>query len=477
MASAESNTIYRTYTQPDGTKKRTAFKVKVDFQYDANGKPTGFVQNLQNDLTAIDGGVTGGGVNASWTTGAKLMAGDGNVWKRQHRDSTQTDLGFVMPDDGWADLNDRASNFSSQVNNTAAGALAKLFNGEGYGRTFGMDSQAGAALKLSDYLGTNKLGLSGDALSAPAGNPMRVTQETAADKFEEGIGRKKYDQLYYPTALKYNRGQDRLQISVLKYEPRRQEDRNNKPVSYKLANRSSYTQRILGSCILPVPGGVGDTNMVSWGPDNMDPASLAIASATFEGLQQDNQVKGFMDQLEGTAHAAIGDKAAMKAALAGIITKEATGVGNILTRKTGAIVNPNMELLFNAPQLRPFAFTYRLSARSREESHMIKKIIRMFKQSMSVQRTKSQLFLKSPNTYKLSWLTGTGQREHEFLPKIKEVALQGFNVNYTPDGNYATYEDTSMVAYEIQFNFTELEAVYNDDYQNLDGDSDKSIGY
>ena len=49
MASAESNTIYRTYTQPDGTKKRTAFKVKVDFQYDANGKPTGFVQNLQND--------------------------------------------------------------------------------------------------------------------------------------------------------------------------------------------------------------------------------------------------------------------------------------------------------------------------------------------------------------------------------------------------------------------------------------------
>ena len=42
--------------------------------------------------------------------------------------------------------------------------------------------------------------------------------------------------------------------------------------------------------------------------------------------------------------------------------------------KTGAIVNPNMELLFNAPQLRPFAFTYRLSPRNREESVMVKKI-------------------------------------------------------------------------------------------------------
>ena len=168
----------------------------------------------------------------------------------------------------------------------------------------------------------------------------------------------------------------------------------------------------------------------------------------------------------------------MKAALAQIITKQATGVGNMLTRKTGAIVNPNMELLFNAPQLRPFAFTYRLSPRNREESVMVKKIIRMFKQSMSVKRTESTLFLKSPDTYQLKWLTGFGKKnEHEFLPRIKECALQGFNVNYTPDGNYATYEDTSMVAYEIQFQFSELEPVYNDDYSKIDSNSDSSIGY
>ena len=211
----------------------------------------------------------------------------------------------------------------------------------------------------------------------------------------------------------------------------------------------------------------------------MDPASMAIAGATFDALQADDPAKAAKEKIEGLAGGIGKASGEAKVALAGILAKEATGVtGNIITRRTGAIVNPNMELLFNAPALRPFSFTYKLSPRSREESVMVRKIIRMFKQSMAVQRSQSQLFLKSPNTYKLQWLTGfSRQKEHDYLPKIKEVALQTFNVNYTPDGNYATYEDTSMVSYELQFGFSELEPIYNDDYTKLDGNSDRSIGY
>ena len=77
---------------------------------------------------------------------------------------------------------------------------------------------------------------------------------------------------------------------------------------------------------------------------------------------------------------------------------------------------------------------------------------------------------------KLRYLTARG-RDHTFLPKIKECALTSFNVNYTPDGNYATYEDSSMVAYEVQFSFQELEPVFNQDYARLDSNTDVSIGY
>ncbi len=47
---------------------------------------------------------------------------------------------------------------------------------------------------------------------------------------------------------------------------------------------------------------------------------------------------------------------------------------------------------------------------------------------------------------------------------FKECALGGFNVNYTPNGNYSTYEDGVMTAYQITMNFRELNPIYNDDY-------------
>ena len=40
-----------------------------------------------------------------------------------------------------------------------------------------------------------------------------------------------------------------------------------------------------------------------------------------------------------------------------------------------------------------------------------------------------------------------------------------------------TYEDSSMIAYEVQFGFKELEPIFNNDYTALDGDSDRSVGY
>ena len=134
-------------------------------------------------------------------------------------------------------------------------------------------------------------------------------------------------------------------------------------------------------------------------------------------------------------------------------------------------MNPNMELLFRGPALRPFSFTWRLSPRDRGESMTIMRIIRMFKQSMAPKKTTSQLFLKAPNTYKIQYLSGSS--DHKFLPKIKECALNDFSVNYTPDGNYMTYDNSSMLAYEISFSFTEIEPIYNNDMDS----SDLDIGY
>jgi hypothetical protein len=59
-----------------------------------------------------------------------------------------------------------------------------------------------------------------------------------------------------------------------------------------------------------------------------------------------------------------------------------------------------------------------------------------------------------------------GSKEHPYIGQIKECGLQNLAVNYTPEGQYATYHDGPMVSYEIQMTFQELEPVFNEDYGN-----------
>ena len=141
----------------------------------------------------------------------------------------------------------------------------------------------------------------------------------------------------------------------------------------------------------------------------------------------------------------------------------AAGAGNMLTRTTGAIANPNMELLFGGPSLRTFSFQFQLSPRSKKEAMQAIKIIRFFKQGMAPIRTKSMLFMKSPHTFKLSYRKSANE-EQKYLNKFKECALGTFGVNYAPNGNYSTFEDGVMTAYQISMTFRELNPIYNDDY-------------
>ena len=136
-----------------------------------------------------------------------------------------------------------------------------------------------------------------------------------------------------------------------------------------------------------MPGNVVDSNNVSWNADEVDPAKLALGNAFFENVQK-GSVDGLIDSA-GNLTKAVGESSGdVKTALAAILTKQATGT-SILTRTTGAVINPNMELLFQGPQLRTFGLSWKMSPRDYEESEMIKKIIRMFKQSQAVKRTES----------------------------------------------------------------------------------------
>lgn len=279
--------------------------------------------------------------------------------------------------------------------------------------------------------------------------------------------------LRYPEDLQIAQ-QDVIQFNMLRYVPKKLDKESNQNLG-GFKERQSWEQRIIGKVFLPIPGGISDTNSVTWGSDNMTPLESGLAAMVDEIISSGAAAGA---AAAGNRIEAFGNNSGdVKTGVKAYFTGEAIGKSNILARTEGAIQNPNMELLFSGPTLRPFTFNFKLSARGTKDRDQIRQIIRFFKQGMAVQRTQSQLFLKAPHTFKIRYLHKKDQ-DHPYINLIKECALQSFTVNYTPEGNYMTFADGLMTSYEISMQFQELEPIFNDDYSKLPGgDSDTVIGY
>ena len=276
--------------------------------------------------------------------------------------------------------------------------------------------------------------------------------------------------LKYPIDLG-NGSQDVIKFDMLKYEPKSAQG-GGSPSRIGFGDRSSTDSRIIGSCFLPIPAGIQDASSVGFADDNMNAFQAALAAASMTGLKGD--VGAAIQQLGDDAKAA-GNDPQTKDALAAFFTQQATGTQNLLARTEGIILNPNLELLFKNPTLRTFNFTFKMSARNSDEADEIIRILRFFKQGSRPQRSQSNLYLKSPHTFKVKYLhRAAGAEEHQYIGKVKECACTSVAVNYTPDGQYATYTDGKLVSYALTLGFKELEPVFNDDYED---DNDASIGF
>ena len=267
----------------------------------------------------------------------------------------------------------------------------------------------------------------------------------------------------YPNALR-KANQDFLKIDMLEYKPKKREDDPE-----GTGNLSGWKDRgplknrkAIGTVMLPIPGGITSTDNVQWGGDKMDPAQTAMANIALTGIQE-GLGKG-VDELAKSTQAAVGSEDTRKA-LSTAIASAASGAGaQLLQRTEGAIINPNMELLFKDPGLRTFNFSWKLAPRSAAEARTVIAIIKFFKAGMAVKKSESNLFLKAPNTWRLAYKR-PNDGTHPYLNLFKECAMTSFTVDYTPDGNYATFEDGVMTSYNITCGFNELEPIFENDYK------------
>ncbi len=296
---------------------------------------------------------------------------------------------------------------------------------------------------------------------------------------------KKFSPLRYPNA-RIDTDSDYLELRVVEYEPPGFEVGSQEGQGLSMGNSTDALQENienpLGFIFLPIPENIQDSNAVNWGDDSINGLAAAGIKAVKGTIESGDFMKGLTEQAtnfgEGVFNAA-GDKTTRDLASSFFASKAVnilggnTSLDGVLSRSSGQIINPNMELLFNGVTLRSFSFSFDLAPRDERESDTIKKMIRIFKQNMQAKRSSdgtsnsSGLFLRSPNVFQLNYKTG--RRNHNFLHKFKPMALLNMAVNYTGGGTYATYDDTTPVHMKLDLSFQELNPVYSEDYESEEG--------
>lgn len=273
----------------------------------------------------------------------------------------------------------------------------------------------------------------------------------------------------YMYPIKMDPTQDKIKFTMYRYEPKKVSVSNiASGTGFSGSNKGSS----MGIVILPIQPQISDSNSVSWGENSMNAIDAMAAAAALGAIQKGGEA--LADAAQGVQDLIKENKGDLESSLAAYFAGQATGSNpGFFTRATGAILNPNLELLFTGPSLRSFTFNFSMSAREKGEAEEIRNIIRFFKQGMSVKRAQSNLFLKTPNVFDISYCYAGGDN-HPWMNKIKTCALQNCIVNYTPAGNYATYDNGAMTQYDMTLTFGEIDPLYDDDYDQL---GNNHIGY
>ena len=234
---------------------------------------------------------------------------------------------------------------------------------------------------------------------------------------------------------------------------------------------------------LPIPQNISDTNQITWGDDSINPLqSFGLQAATQSIKDPAGVIGGFIKsvtsgKIASDAITGLGaNKDVISSVVGGAIVNAFGGnvsYESILSRATGQILNPNLELLFQGSNIRSFPFTFDLVPRDQREAQEVKAIIRALKQSM-VPKTNSGggpiasgIFIKSPKVFLISYKSGS--KAHPFLNRFKACALLDMNISYTGSGTYSTYQDGTPVHMQMSLTFKELNPIYAEDYDTAEG--------
>ena len=307
-------------------------------------------------------------------------------------------------------------------------------------------------------------------------------------------------QLRYPKDTLYDKSTDYMSFEFYQYIPPFSKEitgTDQSPINsvgyYNTSgNQEKKASDELSTVYLYMPEDVSSSFAADWGDKsftNVQRDALRLAGATAAGRA-------------GATGAAAIDAARNAAGRVNSLIAQAvtSGINNIpgnigganninqtLGSTVGTVLNPNVELLFNSFGLRKFNHTWKFAPQSKPEAEEIKRIYNTFKKASLPKygtegnelfsKIKEGLIGKDPEAEKLDREVNInnnyigvpnlvqvkykkGAALHPWLPKWKLAVITGVEINFTPDGTFATYDDGSPVATSMTISFQETKLVY-----------------
>ena len=230
---------------------------------------------------------------------------------------------------------------------------------------------------------------------------------------------------------------------------------------------------------LPMPRNITDTTGVQYGEASLNPieaVGLAGGSALLQG--DVDALKNAFTATTGKGNFDQSTQEAIAAALSGTAIGALGGNVNanqVISRASGQILNPNLELLFQGVGLRVFPLQFQFFPRNTQEGTMVMNILRAFKTEMAPSRTSKEgnangVFIRTPSIFQLTYMKG--KKPHPFLNRFLPAVLSDMKINYTASGAHSTFYDGTPTHIRLDLQFKELNPLFKEDYDGVGG-----VGY
>jgi hypothetical protein len=193
------------------------------------------------------------------------------------------------------------------------------------------------------------------------------------------------------------------------------------------------TKSALGSVVLYMPSGLAVNDYLSY--DNVD---TGLGGMLTNAAGSSASPGEFIDKLKGSAKPIVQTAVSQKLA---DFSQEKGIVGGAAAQaliNIGEVVNPHTQMLFKAPSLRQFSYTFKLMPRSLAEANQIINIVKFFRAAAYPELSSGQTdaqgksvemsTYKFPDIFQITYLTRG--KENKNLIKQVESYLTAVSVTY-----------------------------------------------